>query len=345
MRDPEGKSFAALPTATGGITRLAYMRARDAGIDVGPLLKQAGLTAQEVLDRGARIKVKHQIDFLNLVADAADDSFLGFHLSLEADLRWLGLLYYVVASSETLGDALRRGARYSSVVNESLSLRYAEGSDVGLVFNYVGVPRHIDRHQIEFCLSALVREYRRLTGRQLVPRRVSFIHHRSDDFSELSAFFGCDVQFGASADQLTFDTTLRDVPIVSADPYLNDLLTTYGEEALAQRPSGRTSLRADVENVLVPLLPHGRARAGEIARKLGVSARTFARRLASEGLTFKELLEALRSDLARRYLADQGLTISQVAWLLGYQEVSAFTHAFKRWTGMTPREARALAPP
>jgi AraC-like DNA-binding protein len=66
-----------------------------------------------------------------------------------------------------------------------------------------------------------------------------------------------------------------------------------------------------------------------------------ARRLAAEGLTFTDLLEALRGDLARRHLADEGLTISQVAWLLGYQEISAFTHAFKRWTGMTPSEARA----
>ena len=59
-----------------------------------------------------------------------------------------------------------------------------------------------------------------------------------------------------------------------------------------------------------------------------------------EGVTFSEVLESLRSDLARRYLADESLSISQIAWLLGYQEVSAFTHAFKRWTGMTPREAR-----
>jgi AraC-like DNA-binding protein len=91
----------------------------------------------------------------------------------------------------------------------------------------------------------------------------------------------------------------------------------------------------------VPLLPHGRAQAAEIAVRLGVSQRTLARRLSAEGVTYSEVLEGLRADLAQRYLADDTLTISQIAWLLGYQEVSAFTHAFKRWTGMTPREARA----
>jgi AraC-like DNA-binding protein len=76
------------------------------------------------------------------------------------------------------------------------------------------------------------------------------------------------------------------------------------------------------------------------ARSLGGSPRTLARPLAAEDATFTDVLEGLRGDLARQYLADEALTISQVAWLLGYQEISAFTHAFKRWTGMTPREAR-----
>ena len=91
----------------------------------------------------------------------------------------------------------------------------------------------------------------------------------------------------------------------------------------------------------MPLLPHGKAKLDEIARKLGVSQRTLARRLAAERLTFSAVLESLKMDLAERYLADEGLSISQVAWLLGYREVSSFTHAFKRWTGKTPRKVRS----
>jgi AraC-like DNA-binding protein len=78
----------------------------------------------------------------------------------------------------------------------------------------------------------------------------------------------------------------------------------------------------------------------EIARMLGMSQRSLARRLSSEGLNFSELLDNLRADLADRYLAEESLSITQIAWLLGYQEVSALTHAFRRWTGTTPREAR-----
>jgi AraC-like DNA-binding protein len=103
----------------------------------------------------------------------------------------------------------------------------------------------------------------------------------------------------------------------------------------------RGSFRSTVENAIVPLLPHGKARANEIARRLGVSQRTFARRLSLEGLNFSNVLERLKIDLAERYLHDDGLSVSQIAWLLGYKEVSALTHAFKRWTGKTPRQARS----
>jgi AraC-like DNA-binding protein len=72
-----------------------------------------------------------------------------------------------------------------------------------------------------------------------------------------------------------------------------------------------------------------------------MSPRTLARRLEAEGLTFAGVLIELRADLARRYLQDEDLPISEIAWLLGYREVSAFTHAFKRWTGKTPRQARS----
>jgi AraC-like DNA-binding protein len=341
VSDVDTKPLAALPTAAGGIARLAYARARRAGIELVPLLKRAGLTDQQVNDRGARLPVQHQIRFLNLVADALQDEFLGFHLAQRPDLRELGLLFYVAASSETLGDALRRVARYSSTVNEGLSLKCLEEDDIRIAFEYVGVARHSDRHQIEFLMTALIRLSRQLTGRHLVPSRARLTHRRSNrGSSELAEYFGRHITFGARADGLTFVGSIRDIAITSADPYLNEILVANCEQALSYRPKNRGTLRSAVENAIVPLLPHGKVRASEIAARLGLSQRTSARRLASEGVTFSEVLESLRGDLARQYLSDPDLSITQIAWLLGYEEVSAFTRAFKRRTGKTPREAR-----
>ncbi len=329
-----------LPSTAGGMTRLAYARAKAAGIALDPLLRTAGLTPHQIEDPQTVIRVRDQVKFLNLVAVALEDDLLGFHLAQTADLRQLGLLYYVLASSETLIDALQRAARYSSIVNEGISLRCMDGKSVRISFHCVGIGRHLDTHQIECSMTALVRMCRQLTGLRLLPNRVRLMHHRARN-AEFAKFFGDNVEFGAAADDITFSNNIRQSPIVSADPYLNRLLISYCEEAIAYRPKTRGSFRSSVENAVVPLLPHGKARASEIARQLGVSQRTFARRLSQEGLSFSELLDSLRSDLANRHLADRDLAISQIAWLLGYRDVGAFSHAFKRWTGKTPGKARA----
>ena len=284
MNDVDSKRLGALPTAAGGMARLAYARAQGAGIELKPLLKKAGLTSQRLKDRSARLPVQNQIQFLNLTANALQDEFLGFHLAQVPDLRELGLLFYVAASSETVGDVLLRAARYSSIANEGLSLKCFEAEDIRLAFDYVGIARHSDRHQIEFFMTVLIRLCRQLTGRRIVPSRARLTHRRSSHGGpELAEYFGGHITFGAREDQLTFVGSIKNIAITSADPYLNEILVANCEQALSHRPKNRGTLRSAVENAIVPLLPHGRVRAAEIAAKLGLSQRTSARRLALEG--------------------------------------------------------------
>lgn len=337
----DAAKFSSFPTAIGRIARLARARVQAAGINPEPLLEEAGLTDEQIKDRGARLSVQRQIRFLDLAADALQDELLGFHLAKACDLRELGLLYYVAASSQTLGEALRRLARYSSIHNEGLSVQYFEGKNVRIIVDYVGVPRHSDRHQIEFCLTILMRLCRHLTQSHIVPTRVRIAHRRDRALSKLTAFLGSEIEFNAEGDEVAFDGAVTGLPLPSADPYLNELLIAICEDAMSRRQNTRGTFESKVENAVAPLLPHGRVGVGEIARRLGMSHRTFARQLASEGLTFTGLLETLRVELARTYLSDPALPISQIAWLLGYREVSAFTHAFKRWTGKTPSEMRS----
>jgi AraC-like DNA-binding protein len=341
LHDPDAQRFGTPPSAAGGIARLAWARAKKAGIELGRLAKKAGLTVQQIEDSDARLGAQSQIRFLALSADALRDEFLGFHLARDFDLRMIGWLHYVLASSEVLGEALQRAVRYSRMVNEGIAVAYREGGEIALSFNYVGVARRSDRHQIEFWMTSLVRECCELTRRRLQPIRVKLTHHRSEDCSEFNAFLGCDVEFGADVDELAFPGTIKHIPVVSADPYLNELLISHCEAALSRRRSNVAPLRLAVENAIAPLLPHGRARLGEVARRLGMSQRTLARRLAAEGLSFSAILDEMRVDLAKRHVEDAHLSISQIAWLIGFQEVSAFTHAFKRWTGRTPRQMRA----
>jgi AraC-like DNA-binding protein len=331
--------LAQFPTASGSLTRLAYRHAVKGNLVVGPLLGKAGLTQQKIDNATLRLSVKSQIKFLNLVAASLGDALFGFHLAQDFDLREIGTLYYIMASSETLGDALQRAARYSRITNEAVHLRYQKSQDIVVTFEYIDVARHQDRHQIEFFMIALVRLVRHLSGRYLLPTRVKLTHRRNGFQPTFKSFFGCDVAFGSAADEIAFPSIIQLTPLASADPFLHAMLIAQCEQMHVDRLRP-AALRASVENEIAPLLPHGKAQASEIARKLGMSQRTLARHLAAEGLSFTVILDEMKFELARHYLMEADLPITTIAWLLGYQEVSAFTHAFKRWTGKTPKQAR-----
>jgi len=339
MRNYAAERLDAVPSAEGGMTRLGFACAQEKSADVDTLLRKAGLSRAQIEDPHVRITVRSQVLFLDLVAKALGDDLLGFHLAQNFDLRMIGFLYYVLASSETLGEALGRAARYSSIVNEGFRATVREGDEIDVVLESVGVPRRLNRHQIEFWSVTFIRACREITKLRLTPNHVRFVHRRSLP-AEMSVFFGCEVEFGADIDQMTFSRSILDTTIASADPYLNKLLIKQYEDVLSHRKLNRNPLALTVENAIVPLLPHGKANAKDVARKLGMSQRTLARHLASEGLTFVGMLKELRVDLAKRDLADRDLSISQIAWLLGYKDVGSFTHAFKRWTGDTPSAAR-----
>ena len=339
-----GKELAGLPTCRAALTRSAVARVRAAQIDLKPLLLRAGLTVAEVDDPNTRIAVRKQIAFLNLAAEALGDDCLGLTLATEFDCRDFGLWYYVLASSETLGTALERAARYSRIANEAVVFEYRKGREPSQRVRYTGIPRHVDRHQMEFWIVAAIRMYRLLTGRQFSPTRVSMVHVREKGAAAFTRILGTEVAFGSEVDEIVFPSDAPKLPLVNADPRLDKILVEVAEDALsAQRRAVGTNVgpvRILVENAVTSLLPHGGAQAGMVAKKLGMSERTMARKLAKEGLTFIQVVQQLKATLARYYLEEETMPISEIAWLLGFEEPSSFSHACKRWTGRTPRELR-----
>jgi AraC-like DNA-binding protein len=340
-RKPPAEQLHANPTCAGLMTRLACAYARSTGLDLPPVLRRVGLTVRDVQDESVRFPVMTQINCLNALALTLDDRLLGFHVALDMDLRQTGFLYYAAASSDVLTAALQGIVRYSTILNEGIKLQVESGETLRVRFIYTGVSRLSDRHQIEAWTTAIVRCCREISGRELQPIAVRIMHPRIAESGALDNFFGHAVEFGADRDEVAFAAEAAKLPIVNADRYLHRLVTGYGEDFLSHRKPRSGGIRADVENAIAALLPHGPTRLADVARKLGLSPRTLRRKLAAEGETFAGILEELRVALAQHYLAEQDLPISRIAWLLGYTEVSAFSHAFRRWTGRTPRADRS----
>ncbi|MEH3145444.1 MAG: AraC family transcriptional regulator ligand-binding domain-containing protein [Methylobacterium frigidaeris] len=330
----------ARPMTDGTLTRLAARRVAEAGRPLQPLLRRAGLSPS-VIEYPEPVQAPQQAGFLDLAAQALGDDLLGFHLALATDGREFGPLHYLVASCADLGEALEKQARYLPTVNRGLVCTVERSSGlVALEFGLKGIERHRSSQEVEFWITYLLRQARQLTTLDLIPSRVAFLHEHLGDSAEMPAYFRHDPAFRAGRDGLAFDAQVCALPLMTADPYLNDFLTRFHDDLLGHGVSSSGDLASRVANALTPLLAHGHADVTSVASALGMSTRTLGRRLAEEGISFRSILEQIRADLAVRYVRDTTMPISQIAWRLGYRDPSAFIVAFKRWTGRPPSAVR-----
>ena len=196
------------------------------------------------------------------------------------------------------------------------------------------------RQFMEFGTTNLIRSLREMTKRRLTPVRVTFAHPRNARIKEFERFFGCPVEFGRRANLIELSPTDLRVPIIEADKRLLDVLRSYCVEVLAKHRERPPSLIERVERVVVDRLSNGEARIDIVAKELGMSSRTLSRALAKLGTSFNTVVAMLRKELAQKYLKQSDLSLKEIAFLLGYTDSSSFNHAFKRWTGNTPKQAR-----
>jgi AraC-like DNA-binding protein len=330
------------PTVTGFAAKCAIAALQKHSVAVRPLLHRAGLPEHAFDDPRHRVSAAAQARFLESAAESMADSAFGLHLAEQANPRGAGMLFYVVSAAKGFGEALALFARYCRIVNESVRIKIARQServvvDIGLV----GIPRHRASQNMEFGLTVILKVLREITGRDIRPVRVAFVHVRNTELREFERVYGCRVEFGAPSDRLEFANETFALPLITQDPYLLETLRPFCEEAARARNTAIGSVRASVESEVQRLLPHGQAQAQTIAKALGVSVRTLSRRLSAEATTFAEVVDQLRRTLALEYLKEPGFTTAQIAWLLGYEGSTSFNHAFKRWTGRSPSSARS----
>lgn len=342
----------ALPTVTGFAARQAIAALRKRSVAIAPLLRRAGLSEGDLLapegnSSDHRISAVGQAKLLDYAAEAMDDSAFGLHLAQLTDPRDAGILFYIASGAKDPREALALFARYSRIANEAVRLKLSETQE-GLIveFNLLSLPRHSVRQNMEFALAAIVKGLRQSVGRNIRPSRVVFAHARNSNLREFDGFFGCPVEFGrivserGSCDLLEFANDVLALPLITADAKLIEALRPFCDEAAKQRHTATATLRAAVENEVEKLLPDGKARIQTVAKTLAVSVRTLSRKLGEEGTTYAEVVDGLRRSLALQYLREPGMSLSQIAWLLGYEGSTSFNHAFKRWTGRSPTETR-----
>jgi AraC-like DNA-binding protein len=304
---------------------------------------RAGRRLFEILG-ARRPELRAQLRRIGYLDEAArlvgDDSF-GFHLARDTNTKELGIIHYILSASDTAFDAIRNLVRYHHLVNTTTSLSFEEAdhhASIETIFR-PGL-ESFERQIAEWGTTVFVAEFRRLTNTEVSPQSITFVHRRNSGLKEFRDFFGCPIEFGASRQVAVFAKQDLVLPILSADRHLLNILEVFCEEAISRRKMPHTPARARVEKLLVEMLPKGKATVSSVAKSLAMSTRSLERRLNEEGTSYTAVLAELRRELAMQYLQDKTLGIGQIAWLLGYSEVSSFNHAFRRWTSKSPKAVR-----
>lgn len=287
----------------------------------------------------ARIPHRTAIWLLSQVALGTGDESVGIHAAERLQPGDFDVLEYAAASSATMGESIAMANRYLRLVHDAVEWSLDVEGDVAK-WRYRFAPDiALSPPATEYFMAITVLLGRRFTGRDfLAGGAAQFAHPEPRDSGAHRRVFGT-VRFGQPEDALVFPVAALSWPMVRSDPALRTLLERVAREMLDRLPK-TDALTSQIRRLLAAELGGGDPGIVALARKLHMTPRTLRRRLEDVGTTHRDVLEQLRKELALRYVGERSIATSEVAFLLGYSNASAFHKAFKRWTGLSASEYR-----
>lgn len=305
-------------------------------------LNEKGLNAEAILqrpcpelDERVRIPFDDWRAMLERVYALTHDPVFGLDVGSRITASHLGVLGYVTYSCNTVGEALLRLQRFEDLVHAVNDLHVRFDGDVVLLQwgAELGATGQLADQTAQ---SVLISYLRYIVSKDFNPLWMSFINDKPASIRPYEQFFCCPVHFEADYTTMAFSARWLSQPLAKPDPVLRDILDRQAESLLQQLPANDefiAALRQAIHAAIHAATPS----LDVVAMRMCCSARTLQRRLDERGLKFQVLLDDARLQLAKRYLSKPSTPLSEVALLLGYAEQSAFNHAFKRWTGVTPK--------
>jgi AraC-like DNA-binding protein len=307
------------------------------GFDVVAVLDRAGIPKSAREDPRTRLPQGKFEALWQVAIQVTGDPAIALRVSTLAKPSTLGIVGYLASASESRRNAFELVKGLTPLLWENFNCDLASDDDVAFMRFRAGSGSRTSRFTMEYSVGLAIAMSRSLGAARADPLEARFSYAAPDYAAEYERILRLPVRFDAGEDGVLFPISLMDSSNPSADAGLRLLLQQYAADQLARIPSNpRFSER--VRATIRSMLTQGDLGAGTVAAKNSMSDRTLRRRLRDEGTSYQEVLDDVRAQLARRYLANQEHAIDEVALRLGFSDASAFTKAFRRWTGQTPAD-------
>ena len=322
------------------------------GIGSADLAGAAGLPAQGLSPPPVTLPAAAYVRLLDAGAALAGDAHFGLHVGERVRMGTYSAYGMVLLSCKNMGQALEQTARYEGLAHDLG--RSALRRD-GERFQYRWISHYPDasRHLVDSVFAGIRVCGDWLAGKPLPPSELAFAHDGGGDLlrhaahrDEYVRVLGSLPRFNADANTAIMPVQVLDWPVPNADLSLYPLLRQHAEQLLAQRCGDAgldAGIAARVETAIASGLRQGAARLAGVAEELAMTPRTLQRKLSDADTSFQALLDRVRHRLACDYLRQDNLSLVDIAYLLGYQEQSAFNHAFRAWAGTNPGAWRLQA--
>lgn len=332
---PRGGALDMVPAAGVGVLLDALGRL---GYDADGLAAAIGLRRRDLDDPDGEVPCTAYGELIERAQASRFTPNLGLQIAAKTPIGSYPLLDYLILTAPDVEAGVHQLARYFVLVSHPLrvELSEADGEDEGAL--RVGFAGSALPFAAEMTVAILVLHFRRETDGPFTVARVC-LSHRPDDVGEFERVLGCRVDVGAQWIGAIIPASVRRLPMRRGDPVLRSMLERQADEIVGRLPRDRSAV-TDVRRALESRIGRGETGIQQVAKHLAMSPRTLQRRLASEGSSYQEVLEAWRKGAACRHLVESTLAVSEVAFLLDYSEPAPFHRAFKRWFGMTPHAFR-----
>ncbi|MBI2748952.1 MAG: AraC family transcriptional regulator [Burkholderiales bacterium] len=342
--------LSAATSRLGGRVALAYAQpllelAQERGVDLPALAVAAGMPAQALTPLPETLAAADYVRLLDAGAELAQHPHFGLQVGERVKLGTYSVYGLILLSCRDFGQVFQQTLRYEGLAHD---LGRSSLSVTGNIAEYRWHSHfpQASRHLAESVFAGVRVFGAWLAGGPLPPADVSFTHAAPVDCSEHRRIFGTDVRFDAPDNCARFDATLLSLPVPNADVALYPVLQQHAEALLQQklRQQQSADIVTQVRTSIARNLAQDNARLTAVALDVGLNQRTLQRKLQEAGASFQQVLDQTRQELAEGYLQQRSLSLVDIAFLLGYQDQSAFNHAFKEWMGVSPgsyRERRA----
>lgn len=312
------------------------------GTDIGPILDEVELPADVLKDDYAWIPLRKLANVLALAARETGDPYFGLKYG-EAARFTSNPLAYLIANAPDLRSAFRLFARYQGVLNSN-TINFIEGVTGGgrIEWSYpVSLPNTAQLS--DFVVMRFVSRIKAAAGNNWRPLAVGIMHRTPLDLAEYERRFGPRIAFDQPGNSITLAAATLALPTPRADPQLFKLILRFCEDQLERQREVEHPLNR-IREAMTRCLQQGSFGPNSVAKELGIAPALLHRRLKVDQTSFQRLLDDTRRSLTRRYLMETSLKLTEIAGLVGYSELSAFSRAARRWFGTSPRNFRRRAP-